>query len=246
MEHKYCALIVDGNLEHRARLKLAMRAASLFPTVHVANSLQEAERRLSEEPIDIVFIAMRENEDVINRFIHRLKQEPAGRDAAYVLLLEGRRRSVEIVRTLVDGADAILLEPYSVESLQTISQIAAKMKTERLQERVHATLLLVRMQGALRLLVREIAAQLNRVARLEKSGASGSVSRGVLQEMCSVLGELDQETLSLYFEVLLEVFPELPATHYSVHVGTYQGVSQRVRRHCSVRAIETVKKALVA
>ena len=103
-----------------------MRATSFFPTVHVANSLQEAELRLSEEPIDIVFIAMREDGDVINRFIHRLKQEPAGRDAAYVLLLEGRRSSVEIARTLVDGADAILLEPYSVESLQTISQIADK------------------------------------------------------------------------------------------------------------------------
>jgi CheY-like chemotaxis protein len=246
MEHKYCALIVDGNLEHRARLKLAMRATSFFPTVHVANSLQEAELRLSEEPIDIVFIAMREDGDVINSFIHRSKQEPAGRDAAYVLLLEGRRSSIEIARTLVDGADAILLEPYSVESLQTISQIAEKMKTERLRAHVQATLLLVRMQGALRLLVREIAAQLGQVARLEKSGASGSVSRGVLQEMCSVLGELDPETRSLYFEVLLEIFPELPATHNSVHVGTYQGVSHRVRRHSSVRAIETVKKALVA
>ena len=81
------------------------------------------------------------------------------------------------------------------------------------------------MQVPLRLLVREIAAQLGQVARLEKSGASGLVSRSVLQEMCSVLGELDQETLSLYFEVILEVFPELPATHSSVHVGTYRGVS---------------------
>jgi hypothetical protein len=43
---KYCALIVDGNLEHRARLRVAMNATSLFPTVHAANSLQEAERHL--------------------------------------------------------------------------------------------------------------------------------------------------------------------------------------------------------
>src|SRR5271166_4480606 len=73
MEHEYCALIVDGNLEHRARLRLAMRASLLFPTVHVANSLQEAKLHLSEEPIDIVFIAMREDEEAINRFIKRLK-----------------------------------------------------------------------------------------------------------------------------------------------------------------------------
>ena len=88
------------------------------------------------------------------------------------------------------------------------------------------------MQVPLRLLVREIAAQLGQVARLEKSEASGLVSRSVLQEMCSVLGELDQETLSLYFEVILEVFPELPATHCSVHVGTYRGVSQCVQNNC--------------
>ena len=127
----YCALIVEGNLEHRARLRLAMRASLLFPTVHVANSLQEAELHLSEEPIDIVFIAIREDGDVVNRFIKRLKQELAGRDAAYVLLLEGRRNSVEIARTLLDGADALLLEPYSVESLHAISRLAEKMKKER-------------------------------------------------------------------------------------------------------------------
>ena len=133
-----------------------------------------------------------------------------------MLLLEGRRSSVEIVRTLVDGADAILLEPYSVESLQTISQIADKMKTERLRIRVQAALLRVRMLGALRLFVREIAAQLGQVARLEKLGASGSVEPQRAPGMCSVLGELDPETRSLYFEVLLDIFPELPATHYPV------------------------------
>ena len=55
-----------------------MRASLLFPTVHVANSLEEAERHPSEEPIDIVFIAIREDGDVVNRFIKRLKQELAG------------------------------------------------------------------------------------------------------------------------------------------------------------------------
>ena len=86
----------------------------------------------------------------------------------------------------------------------------------------------------------------DQVARLEKSGASGSLSRGVLREMCSVLGELDQETLSLYFEVILDVFPKLPATHSSVHVPTYHGISQRVRSNYSVRAILAVRDALVA
>jgi CheY-like chemotaxis protein len=237
MEHQYCALIVDGNLEHRARLRLAMRASLLFPTVHVANSLLEAERELSEEPIDIVFIAMREGAAAISRFIQRLKQDPAGRDAAYVLLLEGRRSSGEVARTLVDGADALLLEPYSVDSLHTISRLAEKMKKERSR---------MRMQVPLRLLVREIAAQLSQVARLEKSGGSGLVSRSVLREMCSVLGELDQETLSLYFEVILDVFPQLPATHCSVHAPTYRGVSQRVRNNYSERAIQAVRDALVA
>ena len=237
MERMYCALIVDRDLEHRARLRLAMRTSLLFPTIHVANSLEEAEHHLSEEPIDIVFIAMREDGEAINRFIKRLKQEPAGRDAAYVLLLEGSRSSVEIARTLLDGADALLLEPYSVESLHTISRLAEKMKKERSR---------VRMQVPLRLLVREIAAQLGQVARLEKSGASASVSRGVLQEMCSVLGELDPETRSLYFEVILDVFPEIPATHCSVHIASYRGVSQRVRNNHSVRTIMAVREALVA
>jgi len=137
----------------------------------------------------------------------------------------------------VDGADAILLEPYSVESLHTISRLAEKMKKERSR---------VRLQVPLRLLVREIAAQLSQLARLEKSGATASLSRGVLQEMCSVLGELDPETRSLYFEVILDVFPELPAIHCSMHVPTYRGVSQRVRSNYSARAIMAVKEALVA
>ena len=189
-EHQYCALIIDGNLEHRARLRLAMRASLLFPTVHVANSVEEVDRHLSQGPIDIVFIATREDWEYINRFIHRFKQQPAGRDVTYVLLLKGGRSSVEVARTQVDGAHALLLEPYSVESLQTISQIAERVKKERSRGRLRA---------ALRLLVREIAAQLDQVARLEKSGAAGLVSRGVLREMCSVLGELNTEMLALHF-----------------------------------------------
>jgi hypothetical protein len=56
VEEKHCALIVDENIERRARLILAMRAASLFATIHVARSLEGAELRLSEEPVDIVFV----------------------------------------------------------------------------------------------------------------------------------------------------------------------------------------------
>ena len=83
-----------------------------------------------------------------------------------------------------------------------IGRLAEKIKKERSR---------VPMQLPLRLLVREIAAQLGQVARLEKSGASGLVSRSVLQEMCSVLGELDQDPLSAVLrKVIMEVFPELP------------------------------------
>lgn len=196
MEEKHCALIVDENIERRARLILAMRAASLFATIHVARSLDEVELRLSEEPVDIVFIGIRENEDVIAKFITRFRQE-----AAYVLLLEGQRHSAEAARTLVDGADAILSEPYSLESLRAISELAESVKRERSR---------VRLRPALQLLVREIAAQLDLVARLEKSGSSALISRSVLWEMCSVLRDLDEEVLSLYYEVALKVFPELP------------------------------------
>ncbi len=233
----YCALIVDDDLEHRARLRLAMSASLLFPTVRVANSLDEAELHLSEEPIDIVFIAVREYGGLVNIFIKRLKQEVGGRDATYVLMFKGRRNPVEIARTLLDGADALLLEPYSVESLHAIGRLAEKIRKERSR---------ARMQVPLRLLVREIAAQLSQVARLEKLGMSSLVSRSVLQEMCSVLGELDQETLSLYFEIILEVFPELPAPHCSVHVDSYRGIGQRVQNSYSLRAIKAVREALVA
>ena len=151
--------------------------------------------------------------------LNRLKQELAGRDAAYVLLLEGRRNSVEIARTLVDGADALLLEPYSVESLHTISRLAEKMKKERVLARAQ-----VRMQVPLRLLVREIAAQLGQVARLEKSGASALVSRGVLREMCSVLGELDPETL---FAVLRSHLGCLPGNPRNSLLGARPHLSGR-------------------
>ena len=134
----------------------------------------------------------------------------------------------------MDGADAILLEPYSVESLQTISQIADNMKTERVRVRVQAALLRVRMQGALRLLVREIAAQAGpgctpgkiRGGRFgEPRRAPGNVFRArrigprnaftVLRSPPGCLPRNPRDSLLS------------PRRHLS-------GVSQRVRRHCSV------------
>lgn len=234
--NNYSALIVDSNREHRARLKTVMRATPYFPSVYYANSLEEAEQCLIEHRIDIVFLALRSGGRLVNEFINRLKTKAAGRDAAYVVLLEGRRSSLEVVKNIVDGADALLLEPYSVDSLFTITTLAESVKRDRAQLRIRA---------AMHLLVQEIAAQVGQLAKLEKTGAHAAISRGMLHEMCAVLRELDPEMTRIYWDVVLDVFPALHGRS-PITASTYRGVSQRIRKNCSTRALQTVKTALAA
>jgi len=238
MQPSYNALIVDSNLAIRGRLKAAMRAVQSFGDIHITGSLDEARRRMSDAPADVVFLSARLGEAAVAEFIAGGKASQGGRDAAYVLVLEGRRDSFSVARSLMEGADGILLEPYSAHSLQEITALAERVRRERHQ---------LRLKLAMRLLVTEIAAQLAQVAQLEKAKMSGGISHAVLREMCSVLSDLDPSALGLYFDAILEIFPKLPPRQFKRHAGgTYRGASIRVRRHCSARAVKTVKSVLVA
>ena len=167
MQHRYSALIVDSNAGIRGRLKNAMRAVPSFGEIQICSSLADARQRISQTPYDVVFISVRIGEEPTSRFILDAKQSMHGRDSAYVLVLEGRKNSFAVARSLMEGADGILLEPYSVHSLQEITALAERVRKERHH---------LRLKLAMRLLVTEIAAQLEQVSRFHKAKMPGGVS----------------------------------------------------------------------
>ncbi len=238
MPYTYSILILDPAAENRSRLKNAASAIGIFSPAKVAESLLEGDNKLCAASYDIIFISSRLDDKETAQFIGRWKQAPHGRDAAYVKVCHGESNRDDVAQLLIDGADGILLEPFSAEALIEIVYLAERVKQERQQ---------VRTKAALHLLVREISDQLHQLTQLEKHGRAANISRAVMHEMCGVLRELEPDAKELYYQILFEVFSQsTPQKKAERAHPSYRGVSQRVRRRLSERTMEVVKAALAA
>jgi len=226
-------LIIDPQVESRLRLMAAIKAVGVFAAVAHAGSLDDALSSIRDGGgVQLVFIAARFPRAALREFVAAAKANQNGRDAAYILLIQ-RNRAESLGAQLAEGFDALLIEPYSAEALVETAETA-----ERVRRKNHER----RLRIAFRLLVREIAAQHAQVADLTKQGAQAAVSRRILQEMCSVLGQLDSESLQIYFSELTEYMTELPAP--GERQTSYRGASERVRRRCSEKVLSQLRQAL--
>lgn len=232
------ALIIDPKLDTRVKLKSAMRAISRFRTVIAAADYTDAQRQLTRCKIDIVFIPESLNDSRATQFRQEVKDSMNARDAAYVVLLDNESDTTTVSANLLNGADGFLIEPFSVDTLLQITELAETVKLERQDARV---------KSAICLLVTEIVGQLGQLARIKKTGGEARLSQELLREMCSVLPELEPRMQEFYFSVLLETLPKLsPPTRRKVSFRSYSGASQRIRKRLTLQAIDKIKTALSA
>ena len=219
---KYDAFVVDNDMAARMRLKSATTSVPRFGQVKLLSTLEEALSALNVAVAsqDVIFISKRFPQDAITPFIANAKQTTAGQDAAYVLVLRTDDQQAEsVAKNVLGGTDGFLLEPYSVDQLVEITELAARVRKERSQEREAA---------ALRFLINDVIKQIDRVWFLKASGFDVGRSFKKLKDMCTVFQTLDKETCELYYEIVVNAFeavpiPQPPAKHY-------KGVSDRVRK----------------
>jgi CheY-like chemotaxis protein len=239
MAVKLNALLIDPSAPQRSRLKSAMRIVPLFQDVIPTGSLEEAVSIIEEHDcIDVIFQSYRLGGDNLSVFVKNSREKRSSRDAAFILTLDGGANASNCVADLMKGADGFLVEPYSVDSLVEITHIAEKVRSDRRK---------LRFDSAMRILVHELVSQVGQLAFLEGRGYPGRISWKVFEEMCSVLRDLDPPLREHYYQVAIELFSMVPPpSERKVDSGAYVGVSQRIRKKASTKALQRFKEALVA
>jgi len=236
VKSKVNAIVIDPDFNARERLKQATRMLQEFGKVVPLAGFQNARDLLSrDDSYDIVFMSPRLGWEVALQYINQMKETMWGRDLAYVLIL-GQEDNVHstIAKSVMKGADGILLEPFSVDALLETTHLAQRVKTQRRTTRE---------EKALRFLVQELIDQIGIYAVLKKRGARASVTKEVLKNMSSVLRELEPDLLIRYFEIVLEQFPLVPAQRTTkISSRRYTGNSERVRRVVAKKACKQVQE----
>ena len=228
-ETKYNALVVDPDTGTRLRLKQAAISVYHFGEVHLCPDLDNALARLEGgKQSDVVFISERFPKDQIPPFIKQAKGTAGGNDAAYVLVLtKSEDDSARVASGVMLGADGVLMEPYSVDSLVEITKLSARVKRENARTREKA---------AISFLVKDIIKQIDRLAYMKVCEMDVGRSLKQFREMCSVFENFDDNSRQMYFEIMLELFDNLPPPKYPVR--QYKGASLRVKKMMEKKLLE--------
>ncbi len=224
MRISFDALIVDSDLNSRMRLRQATSALPQFNHVTMANSLASAMSALEGDGnCDVILLKPSFDDKDVQQFVHACKATRQGQGCALILLVRGNQSNTgALARSYAAGIDGFLSEPYSVEAIQEIFEIAGRIKQKKMESRCHA---------ALDVMLREITTTLDLAAQEQRSGKwTGMKSQ--FAELCRNLQELAAINIEDYQELLMEVFEKVPSpvTLPIDHGSHYEGASERVRK----------------
>lgn len=221
--YKYDGLLVDPDLNSRMRLKQATSAVPAFGTVTQVGTTNEALSRLQNlDRCDVIFVSYRFDQSEINSFIQQAKALKGGQDAAYVLVLQtAKGDSATIAQSVLGGADGMLFEPYSVEFLYEITNLAAKVKKERSSAREKA---------AISVIVNDLTNQVDQAAYLKSCNMDTSRVLKKIREACTFLAGLSPETMQTYYELAVKTFENARIPTQISKYKKYGGVSDRIKK----------------
>ncbi len=234
---KYNALIVDTDLDRRMRLKSATTSVVQFGKVNLLNDLDDAKNQISGgKAFDVIFVSSIFEQGPISEFIKSAKELEAARDAAYVLVLQTKdQESSNVASNVMIGADGMLFEPYSVDSLVEITELAAQVKKDRSLQRE---------QAAIGFLLDDVLQQIDMLAYLKSAGYD--VGRGIrrFKQMCSVFETLEKDSKQLYYNIAIEKFSNAPFPK-KMYQKNYSGASKRVKERMEKKLLAKLEEGLV-
>lgn len=216
----YETLVIDSNNASRNRLKQAALAVINIKTVQLAsaNPLDKALSGLGGSGrYDVIFISAAYPQDEIARFIPAAKKTTKGEDSAYILVLKGDNQDQSVIAsTLMIGADGIICEPYSVERLNEITLLAAKIRRERVESRQKA---------AISLLMTTLVKEYDRITLFLIQDVDKERILNKFSRNCQPLNQFIENSLELYYQCALELFSRTEAPI----VTNYTGASKRLK-----------------
>lgn len=232
---KYNAMFVEEESGPRNRLKQAAAMIPSFGKLTFYNNLKECSRELTQsKPIDIVFLAQRLGKDDIKAFIANAKGLDAGKDTAYVLVLgTDDQDNSTVANAVIFGVDGFLLEPFSVDNLADITELAQRIKKERSSERE---------VGAFKFLLKDIMRQLDRVAFIKSCDFDVSLNMKKFSDMTETIRQLPEDKRELYYEAAFDSFMNAPVPEIPEAQQNYKGVSARVKKRMEQKIVEQMLK----
>ena len=220
---RYNALIIDSDLDARMRLRQATTAVTDFGEVHQVSTLNEGVSQMERfERCDVVFISETFPPEHTGHFIEKAKQEKRTQDAAFVQVLKTQKDGAnDLARQMMQGFDGFLFEPYSVNQLVEITQLASVVKKERSETRSRA---------ALSLMLSDIISQIDVVAMLKSLGCDVSRATKKLSDLGQSLRSMGSSCVNLYHDLAIKFFGEAHPPSELDAARRYRGVSDRVRK----------------
>ncbi len=233
--YQYNALIIDSDVQSRMRLKQATASVGEFGDVEQIGAIRDGLQRLGgEKRCDVVFLSHNFSIEETTHFIREAKKLKQGQDSAYVLVLRGKdQESASVATSVMQGADGILFEPYSVEILVELTKLAARIRKERSDARERV---------ALNLMLTEIMNQLDLVAFLKSCGLETVRSQRKFAELCEVIRKMEPEKIALYHDVAISTFAAAPLPKKAFQVKRYKGASDRVRKIMEKKILEELER----
>lgn len=193
MEHlKLSGIVITKDTERRLRLKHAVQHSHTFEKLVPMASMEQTLELLSpSSPFDIIFVSECFNDD-IPRLLEKVRQTQ--NPALVVLVTEGAQREAEVSSKLLAGVSAFLLEPYSVEAIENVCEVALSLKALQ-QER--------RDKAALQRLVISSLAYLDELAT-RKAHGKPTPSKRHIRSIAEISRKLDPSQLEQFFKILEE------------------------------------------
>ncbi|MBN8549035.1 MAG: hypothetical protein J0M12_06950 [Deltaproteobacteria bacterium] len=233
--HKFDAILVDPDLNSRMRLKQATTAVPAFGTVQQTSTTNEALSRMGGggEKCDVIFISYRIDQGEITNFIKKAKETKSGQDTAYVLVLKNGADGASIAQNVIGGADGMLFEPYSVDYLYEITNLASRVKKERSTAREKA---------AISMLVQDLIAQVDQLAYLKSCSMDTSRAFKKMRDSSNFIQTLSPESLQVYYELAVNAFEAAPLPTDISKYKKYGGVSDRIKKRMEKKVVAELEK----
>lgn len=218
------------------RLKSATSSVTQFGTISLCATIRDAAGKLGgSERIDVIFISFKIDRNDLIQFIKDAKATKCAEDAAYVLVLGGQNQDATTVATTVMlGGDGFLFEPYSVDQLVEITNLAAKVRKERADTRE---------KMAISMIVQDLMKQIDLLAYLRALGYESGSSTKKFKEKCQFVTSLSPENLAIYYDLAIQLFSDAPLPSKALKPENYKGVSSRVKKKMAEKVIAEVEKA---
>lgn len=188
-------LFVHPEVEARSRVKQIGAMLKSWATFEQMTDLAAAQAHLqTSDPYDAIFLSASFGRETLTRFIRTTRGFASASGSCFVALLGHGAHDVTMVGShLLSGFEGFLIEPFSVDTVVEVVEVAERVRREETQRR---------QAYALELLVHSVLEQAAEVYQLRRAGRSAKLSAKLLQETATVLRQLEPSLEERYFCLL--------------------------------------------